>query len=169
MNNYFKFQLHLFVFALFLWPTHSKAMEFDSSTLQIVGQNASAVHEFKIKLAVTPEQQERGLMFVNDMPDDEGMLFLFKESGPKSFWMKNTFLPLDMIFISDDGTIEHIAANAKPLSLDPVDSESDALAVLEVNGGLCERMGIKEGDKVLHSAFKNVSSQLRDTVGASIK
>jgi len=85
------------------------------------------------------------------------MLFDFYQDAPVSFWMKNTLIPLDMVFIGGDGTIRHIHANAVPLTTDPVPSEFPVRAVLEINGGSAKLLGIKPGDKVKHPIFGNVS------------
>ena len=105
------------------------------------------------ELATQPEDIAYGLMNRTEMPESAGMLFFFPEDALRSFWMKNTLIPLDMLFISSDGVINHIHQNAKPMDLTPIPSNGDARAVLELNGGASERMGIKEGDIISHSLF----------------
>jgi uncharacterized membrane protein (UPF0127 family) len=102
---------------------------------------------FKTELADTPQAQARGLMFRNELADDEAMIFPSDAPEQRSFWMKNTPLPLDIIFIGTDGRITNIE-NAVPYSLDPVPSAGLATAVFEIRGGLSEKLGIKPGDKV---------------------
>ncbi|HEX6859537.1 MAG TPA: DUF192 domain-containing protein [Caulobacteraceae bacterium] len=114
---------------------------------------ASGVRHFRVEIADEPAERERGLMFRSVMADDEGMLFDFHKPQPLAFWMKNTLIPLDMIFIGADGRIINIAENTRPYSLDPVPSAGPALAVLEIGGGLSAEMGIRPGDKVLHRIF----------------
>lgn len=111
---------------------------------------------FEVEMATEGADQARGLMNRASLNNDSGMLFLFRDENQRTFWMKNTLIPLDMIFISHDGTIQHIHHNAKPQDETRITSEGEAMAVLEINGGLSGTLNIKEGDKVLHPAFRNV-------------
>jgi uncharacterized membrane protein (UPF0127 family) len=104
---------------------------------------------FKVELAASPEAQMRGLMFRDRLGDNEGMLFPSAVPEPRSFWMKNTPLSLDIIFIGADGRISNIAANTVPYSLDPVPSKGLASAVLELRAGRAKALGIVPGDRVL--------------------
>jgi len=124
---------------------------FKHSSLTI--DTASGSHHFSIELALTPAQQEQGLMFRRSLPPDAGMLFDFGEARGASFWMRNTLIPLDMLFIDADGHIADIHERAVPLSEDPIDSKVPVRAVLEVNGGTVSRLGIKRGDRIVHPAF----------------
>lgn len=108
---------------------------------------------FLVELAVTPRQQAFGLMHQRALRPDEGMLFLNDPPRKASFWMKNTLIPLDMLFVAEDGTIEKIAERVPPRSLETVESDGPARAVLEINGGLSEQLGITPGSKVLYKAF----------------
>jgi uncharacterized membrane protein (UPF0127 family) len=110
-------------------------------------------HHFTVELAVKPNEQARGLMFRRQLPADHGMLFVYPRSGEIQMWMKNTLIPLDMIFIARDGTIARIAERTVPLSLQTIAAGEPVLAVLEVNGGTASRLGIGPGDRVLHRAF----------------
>jgi len=103
---------------------------------------------FKVELADTPEAQARGLMFRQTLGDFEGMIFPSDIPEPRSFWMKNTPLSLDIIFIGPDGRILNIAANAVPYSLDSVSSNGNASGVLELRAGRAKALGIVPGDKV---------------------
>ena len=103
---------------------------------------------FRVELAQTPAEQERGLMFRTAVPKGTGMLFPMAPPRPASFWMKNTLVPLDMLFIRADGTIARIAANATPQSLDLVRSGEPVAAVLELAGGAAAKERIAEGDRV---------------------
>lgn len=105
-------------------------------------------HAFKVEVAATGPQQARGLMFRTELPPDEGMIFPYKFPQILGFWMKNTPLPLDIIFIDEDGRIINIAAQTTPYSLESVYSERPAKAVLEIAGGRAAELGIKPGDKV---------------------
>lgn len=103
---------------------------------------------FFVELATTPDEQARGLMFRRHMDPDWGMLFVFPQERLQSFWMKNTFLPLDMIFVRADGVIDSIVENAVPLSLEPRASRGRAKYVLELAGGEAARRGIAYGQKI---------------------
>lgn len=103
---------------------------------------------FRVEVARSFEEQQRGLMFRTQLPDDGGMIFPFATPRPASFWMKNTLIPLDMIFIRQDGSIARIAREATPHSLAPVDSGEPVIAVFEIAGGRSDALGIREGDKV---------------------
>lgn len=110
-------------------------------------------HRFQVEVMRNDEQRARGLMFRREMAQDRGMLFDFKREQPVAFWMKNTYLPLDMIFIDSKGVIVNIAENTEPLSERSVPSVKPVLGVLEVNAGVSRRLGIKPGDRVEHSMF----------------
>lgn len=109
---------------------------------------------FSVEVANTPERRTAGLMNRTDLPVDSGMLFDFTRSAPVSMWMKNTFIPLDMLFIRSDGIISNIAERTVPGSLTQIDSAGPVLAVLELNGGTSARLGIRPGDLVIHPIFK---------------
>jgi hypothetical protein len=104
---------------------------------------------FDVELALTPGQQAQGLMFHQLMAADAGMLFIYDRAQPASFWMKNTLIPLDMLFIAADGRIVNIHERAVPESLDSVNSDGPVKAILELNGGMASRLGIRPGDRVL--------------------
>ena len=111
-------------------------------------------HEFNIELAQTPQEQMRGLMHRTEMAEDAGMLFIFETEREARFWMKNTLIPLDMIFIRADGTIHRIHENAIPHDLTGIPSEGPVKAILELNGGISAKLGLQKGDKVRHSVFE---------------
>src|SRR5438309_11102186 len=113
----------------------------------------SGVHVFAVELASTPQEQATGLMFRRELPEGRGMLFDFHRDQPTSFWMKNTYIPLDMIFIRGDGRILRIAENTVPLSETLVPSGGPVRAVLEVNAGMARKLGIAPGDRVAHPIF----------------
>ena len=103
---------------------------------------------FRVELASTPFEQAKGLMFRTAMGPDEGMVFPFDRPRGASFWMRNTVIPLDLIFVAPDGRISNIAANAIPYDETPLYSDGEAKAVLELNGGRAAELGIKPGDRV---------------------
>lgn len=114
---------------------------------------ASGKHVFSAEVMRTDEQRSRGLMFRRYMPPDRGMLFDFKQEQPVMMWMKNTYLPLDMVFIARNGTVINVAENTEPMSERTIPSAGPAYAVLEVNAGTAKRIGLKRGDKVSHPMF----------------
>ena len=111
-------------------------------------ESGAKAHAFVVEVARTPEQQERGLMFRQSLGDNQGMIFPYDPPVPASFWMKNTLIPLDMIFIRPDHTIARVADNTVPLSLEPVSAGEPVSAVLEIRGGRAAELGVKAGDKV---------------------
>ncbi|HZQ00455.1 MAG TPA: DUF192 domain-containing protein [Reyranella sp.] len=111
--------------------------------------------KFNVEMATNEAERERGLMFRKQLGPYDGMLFDFYKEMQVSFWMKNTLIPLDMVFIAADGTIKHVHANAVPMSTDTIPSEFPVRAVLEINGGSARLLGIKPGDKVKHEIFGN--------------
>jgi uncharacterized membrane protein (UPF0127 family) len=127
-------------------PLERSPAGLEQAALTISSSNGE--HRFTVEIARTPEEQAQGLMFRNEVPGDRGMIFPYDPPVQVSFWMKNTFVPLDMIFIGPDGKIGRIAANTVPMSLDPVPSIDPVSAVLEIAGGRAAALGIKEGDKV---------------------
>lgn len=111
-------------------------------------RSGDRTHRFTVEVARTVEQQAQGLMFRESLAPNEGMIFPFSPPRPASFWMRNTLIPLDMIFIRADGTIARIAANTVPLSEDSVAVGEPVAAVLEIAGGRAAELGITEADRV---------------------
>ena len=111
-------------------------------------RHGSKTFEFRVELARTPQEQAKGLMFRTAMGANEGMIFPFDPPRGASFWMRNTVIPLDLIFVGPDGKISNIAANAIPYDETPLSSVGDAKAVLELNGGRAKELGIVAGDRV---------------------
>ena len=148
--------LNLFCLLIFIavLPACGTADEFRKDTVRV--HNAAGDEMvFYVELAQTRIQHQKGLMHRPYMPEDAGMLFLFKDDAKRSFWMENTLIPLDMIFIRRDGTIAHIHHMAKPQSRDFISSGHPVAAVLEINGGLSDKFDIKAGDKVISPFFRN--------------
>lgn len=110
--------------------------------------SSSGKHRFTVELARSPSEQEHGLMFRQSLGADCGMLFPFAAPERASFWMRNTLIPLDLLFIRADGTIANIAANAKPHDETPLMSQGQVTAVLELAGGRAAQLGIRAGDRV---------------------
>jgi uncharacterized protein len=114
----------------------------------VIKTAAGKTISLRVEIAVTPEQQSRGLMFREQLADNAGMLFPYDTPREVSFWMKNTVISLDMIFIRKDGVIAKIASETDPYSLDKVSSGEPVTAVLEIAGGRSAQLGIAEGDVV---------------------
>ncbi len=137
----------------FLAATSAIALErFEKDELTIMTKQGPQV--FDVEIAKTNAQHAQGLMYRRSMPANAGMLFTYETPQSASFWMKNTFIPLDMIFIGKDGRIVNIQQRTVPQSLTPVRSKGDVLAILELNGGTTARLGIEAGDEVRHEIFK---------------
>ncbi|HIF26731.1 MAG TPA: DUF192 domain-containing protein [Micavibrio sp.] len=123
--------------------------------LIIMSDNGKTTHTFYVEIADTPQLVIKGLMNREYMPDMAGMLFSFALEKERHFWMKNTLIPLDMLFVKADGTIHHIHENAIPHDETSISSNGPVLNVLELNGGMSRKLGIKPGDVVHHYVFDN--------------
>ncbi len=152
-------RFHPLFFLIFLFacaPANSyqdgQPQDLPLETLSV--ETAGGVKTFKVQIAKTLRQKQTGLMFRTEMPAEEGMLFTYKYPEVVGFWMRNTYIPLVIIFVRADGTIANIAYNTIPMSLDNVSSDGHVTGVLEINGGLAEALGIEPGDKVLYDHFK---------------
>ncbi|MES2035544.1 MAG: DUF192 domain-containing protein [Pseudomonadota bacterium] len=108
---------------------------------------------FQVEIADDEAERERGLMYRTALAPDRGMLFAFEGPAPRAFWMKNTYIPLDIIYIGADGRIVSIVANAEPFNETPLPSGAPALGVLEIYGGRAAQLGLKAGDRVHHRIF----------------
>jgi uncharacterized protein len=125
---------------------------FSRSTLKIATPDAQ-LHKIDVWIADNDARRQRGLMFVEHMADDAGMLFIYPQPQPISMWMKNTHLSLDMLFVSANGRVDSIAENTKPMSTDTISSKSNVLAVIELKAGTAARLKIRPGAQVIHPAF----------------
>jgi len=114
---------------------------------------ATGRHDFKVWIADDDPSRERGLMFVRALPADHGMLFLFERPHFAAFWMKNTYLSLDIVFIDPQGIVVNVARNTEPFSLKPIESAAPVAGVLELVAGTVERINLVTGDRIEHSAF----------------
>ncbi|MEO1641313.1 MAG: DUF192 domain-containing protein [Pseudomonadota bacterium] len=138
--------------AFAIWLTAGPALAVCADDrLTIAGDFGQAT--FQIDIADDFEERARGLMFVEEMPLMSGMLFIYERPQSVSFWMKNTLIPLDMIFVSPQGEILRIHENAVPGDLTPIPGGDGVQMVLEINGGLSARLGIAEGDAMQHPSF----------------
>ena len=132
-------------------PAREPLAHFPVATLAV--ESGGHAHSFKVWIAATEPRRNQGLMFVKSLPAQRGMLFLFDAPQITAFWMKNTLIPLDLLFIAPDGRIIRIAENATPLSEAAINSMGVVTGVLEVAGGTSARLGFKAGDRVRHPAF----------------
>jgi uncharacterized membrane protein (UPF0127 family) len=123
----------------------------DNSILEIASK--SGVHAFTVEIADTEAAREKGLMYRRSLPEGTGMLFDFHQEQDVAFWMQNTYIPLDMIFIRADGRILRIAENTEPMSTRQIPSGGPVRAVLEVIAGTARKLGIASGDRVAHPIF----------------
>ncbi len=132
-------------------PSDAAPPQGNLERLEIV--TASGIHEFSVEVMRSEPQRERGLMFRRFLPQERGMLFDFATERPVMMWMKNTYLPLDMIFIGRAGKVVGLAENTEPLSEKIIPSGAPAYGVLEVNAGTAARIGLRIGDSVRHPMF----------------
>jgi hypothetical protein len=141
--------------SLFAFSARTQLQRFETSTLTIV--SAGGPHLFTVEVAETPAQMEQGLMFRRTMAPDAGMLFDYKTPTLATMWMRNTLIPLDMLFVDAQGRIVNIHERAVPQSLDVIAAAAPVRAVIELNGGTAARLGIAPGDRVQHPIFGNAS------------
>lgn len=139
------FVLPVFVAAL-LWT--GIALAFEESSLSV--ETSTGSHEFTIEIARTPQEQGLGLMHRRALAPDFAMLFPFSRAREASFWMRDTYVSLDMVFIAEDGVVHRIEHGTEPLSLRSVHSRGPVIAVLEFVAGTADRIGLKPGDRIIH-------------------
>ena len=120
---------------------------------------ASGDHPFHVEVVATPETRAKGLMFVQELADDAGMLFDFKEERPVAFWMQNTYIPLDMIFVGADGVVKTVHANARPMDTTSIPSGVPVQFVLEIPGGVAAKIGLEPGDTMQHDLVGSLTKQ----------
>lgn len=125
---------------------------FQRSTLKIATPDAR-LHQFEVWIADDEQRRARGLMFVTQMKPNHGMLFLYPQPQRIAMWMKNTHIPLDMLFVSAEGRVERVVENTTPMSTTTIESGKPVLAVIELNGGTARQMNIRAGAQVMHPAF----------------
>ena len=132
-------------------PPHEPLRSFPQADLLV--DLGGRTYKFRVWVASTEPRREQGLMWVRKLEPHHGMLFVFEQPQLASFWMKNTLIPLDMLFIAPDGRVIRLAANTTPLSLAPVASLGIVKGVLELAGGTAAQLGLAVGDRVRHPAF----------------
>ena len=139
---------------LFLVMGATSSLLADGAREELTIATKSGTHAFVVEIADDDRERAVGLMFRRQMAEDEGMLFDFKSEQPASFWMRNTYISLDMLFIKGDGTVESIGERTTPLSEKTVTSKGPVRYVLEINAGLSDKLGIKPGDPVAGPAIE---------------
>jgi uncharacterized membrane protein (UPF0127 family) len=133
--------------------TPQSLAEFPRGSIELESASGGT-HAISVWIAESPAHRAQGLMFVRSLAPDTGMLFIFPATQYVSMWMKNTYVALDMLFVDRAGRIVNIAENARPLTLDTIDSAAPVLAVLELPAGAVKRFGLRPGDRVHGPAFK---------------
>jgi len=146
--------MRLFVIvSLFLMYNLCEVSASVKSELSIITSNGSK-HNFLVEVARTEEEKKIGLMFRKTLAKNAGMLFLYKREALRLMWMKNTFIPLDILFIDKKGVIKRVVKRTVPHSLATISSRQSVLAVLELRGGVTSSLDIKKGDRIQHPAFE---------------
>jgi uncharacterized protein len=152
--------MRLYLVALLALPAVAPAAAQPQSLLpteKVIVDTRAGPRAFTVEIAADAKSRERGLMFRTRMADTAGMLFDFQESQLVDFWMENTILPLDMLFVRKDGTIANIQANAVPYSRDTIPSEGAIQVVIEINAGLAKKLGIRPGEIVHAPQLHNMA------------
>ena len=153
--------VYIFILAAFivaagydlLLPTNLKAAEpFERDVADILTGDGKR-HRFRVEIVSTPQDRAQGLQVRKQLTPDAGMLFDYRVTRPIAMWMKNTLIPLDMLFIDRTGIVKNLKERARPHSLDPISAKGFVRGVLELPGGTVSRLGIKPGDRVLHPIF----------------
>ena len=134
-----------------LGQVHAEDIAYENSEIWI--ESTAGRHHFVVEIANTYTQRQRGLMFRRELPKNTGMLFDFGKETRLAMWMKNTFIPLDMLFVNKHGTIHRIVENTIPLSLKTIPAGAPTMVVIEFNAGVTRRSGIRPGDRVIHKIF----------------
>tara|TARA_B100001758_G_C18230549_1_gene515100 strand:- start:189 stop:629 length:441 start_codon:yes stop_codon:yes gene_type:complete len=143
----------LVIVSLFLMYNLGEVSASMKSELSIITSNGSK-HNFLVEVARTEEEKKIGLMFRRTLAKNAGMLFLYKREALRLMWMKNTFIPLDILFIDKKGVIKRVVKRTTPHSLATISSRKSVLAVLELRGGITSSLEIKKGDRIEHPAFE---------------
>jgi uncharacterized membrane protein (UPF0127 family) len=121
-----------------------------AGTGTLVLKTMTGDHSFNIEVMVSDQERSLGLMYRRSLPENSGMLFIYDPPQQATMWMKNTLIPLDMVFISADARVHRIEENAEPFSETLIPSDGDVVAVLELNGGEADKIGLRPGDKVIY-------------------
>ncbi len=147
-----KFLAKLAVVTLFTIAGLAHAAELPRAMLEI--SSGTGTHQFQVEIAATGDDRRTGLMFRQTLGQNEGMLFVYQSAGLIAMWMKDTYIPLDMLFIDRSGVVVKIAENTVPHSLTPISSDYPVTMVLELPGGSAERFGLRTGDQIRYQALQ---------------
>ena len=135
--------------------SHAPSLANGAAALQpLTIETSNGAHKFSVEVVDTDGARAKGLMFRRSLPQDRGMLFLYDRPEPIGMWMRNTYISLDMLFLTADGKIHKIARSTEPFSDTVIQSDGPVSAVLEVNAGTADRLGVKVGERVCHAFFK---------------
>jgi hypothetical protein len=135
---------------LFACGLLAEGLAFAASGTTIVLKTETGDHSFDVEVMTTFQERARGLMFRRSLPEKSGMLFLYDRPEPAAMWMKNTVIPLDIVFIAPGGTVHRIEKNTEPFSTETISSDGLIIAVLELNAGAADRIKLKRGDRVIY-------------------
>ena len=141
----------ILICALLLGPDTSVAAELPRDVVLV--EAGASQYRFEVEVADDPSERATGLMYRTSLADNAGMLFLYPQPQPVEFWMKNTPLSLDIVFVRDDGTIARIAADTTPMSEDLIPSGEPVRAVLEVKAGTMRQLGVTAGDRLRNTTY----------------
>ncbi len=155
-NGVFRAVVSAFYFLVVVIGVDAKGVDAQSFTPLTVDKANGETHAFEVELAITNKQRQQGLMYRSELAPNKGMLFIFSAEQARSFWMRNTYIPLDIIFLRSDGSIINIIENAEPQTDTPRPSTAPAKAVLELAGGRAKELGIMSGDIVRHALLRNM-------------
>ncbi|MGH6736255.1 MAG: DUF192 domain-containing protein [Methyloceanibacter sp.] len=136
----------------------SGAGSFGAGTGTVVLETDTGEHRFEVEVATSDGERALGLMFRRSLPETGGMLFLYDRPQPAAMWMRNTYIPLDMIFISAGGRVHRIEANTEPFSTEVISSSGEVVGVLELNAGQAEKIGLKRGDRVVYPGLAGAAA-----------
>ncbi len=142
----------IFIFVLLALAGISPVFAESALQLPLTIQTQHGEKSFVVEIADTPEEKKQGLMYRTELPEDGGMIFIYEPPSPAYMWMRNTRIPLDMLFVSADGRIVHIEHSAAPYSEQPRGVASPVSAVIELSGGSCQRHGIVVGDRIMYGS-----------------
>jgi len=136
-----------------MWFGGAQAQTSDCAPDRVSIRGAHATATFSVEVADDDQERAQGLMHRESMPTDSGMIFFYDSPVHARFWMRNTLIPLDMIFVGADGGVNFIHENAIPLDMTVIDGGADVIAVLEINGGLSKEIGLSDASELRHPSF----------------
>ncbi len=154
-NLYHLFFLTILSVGIYAYSTLAVNAQANFPRDELSIKTEEGLYDFDVELALDDSHRQYGLMFRDSLPEMNGMLFIYEHERDLAMWMRNTFISLDILFIDDRGKIINIAKSAQPRSLSLIRSKKAAKAVLELNGGLTDKLNIAVGDEIVHETFRN--------------